>query len=848
MPQNIFQPTRFRSREQGVALVITLAILTIVTLLALAFLITARMELKSGSSYNDQILAKSLAKMAVDRALMEAVRQGAATVASGVNNGYAQNYSTRDLTQIDNYTNDALYFSGTIQGDFVTFDPVTNRTVNDPYWIGVTNNQGVLVGRFAYIAKGSVLDINAIGNIAGPSDTYRRGDSLYGSGYIGTSCTTGTINYIHGICPDVSLQKFLAKLGYADPVGSAQRILWYRYGWNPATAPTVGAYFPGNASTDNNCDGVLNNPTEYCENPLVGTANQFIGSLNQVYSGATPILATPIDLAYTNLANYATVGPTGDPNLTNIFKIARVNLNAMGTNAVSDVPILLSMFQTASISFVNPTNVAVNLIDFHTTNRYPTVYVTINGTTTNAYIGVKPTPYLNQIVLSNQLIQTTCLLSNSTSQLFCTGRFLNVSSVIFGEVWQPYIGTFPDSCQIVVTNTIKSSGATSGNLNRTIGSSNTFASIANGYTFNSATVLASTNITYSSNNLPIFVPGTVSITQTISSVQFLGNSVNLINQISQVVTNLTGTPVNLASFINGWSTNVWPAVPTQIPTNGMSKVANSVTNYWVTNLEADDPRMNLLYLQLNLNANCNLGAQNIMMSSDVLNPLTTYPTNTTAREGLSSFYVKTNSYVSIGEIGFVYRGEPWATIRLQPGGEGRLLDYVRVNDFVDVAGRVNINSDPNGPMGVWQSPALFALLDGVTNLVSASTQNYGTLTDAKIGSIIQGIYNYRTMRPLQSMQYIGEMCEVTNLMTDASGATISATNDAAREAIICQIANLLTTRSGGCTEVVGWGQVVKGATTNSVGMATGGVMMIIDATFQNVGGRIKLISYRYVTQ
>ena len=304
--------------------------------------------------------------------------------------------------------------------------------------------------------------------------------------------------------------------------------------------------------------------------------------------------------------------------------------------------------------------------------------------------------------------------------------------------------------------------------------------------------------------------------------------------------------------------------------------------------------MSLLYTQSNVSANCNLGAMNATCFPTGPNTYTNYP-DTGPREGTDSFFIKTNvfptakailtnAYVSVGEIGYVHRGEPWATIRLwpyqslaspttfYPYGDGGLLDYFRVNELIDVAGRINLNSDTNGPTGINQSPALFALFSGITNSwYTNSSYANGTLpgtgrvidgnNDDKITAIIRELGDYRAQMTNgvnnytgqdNLLTYVGELCAISNLTTytdDRNGTGIQQipyTDDANREALIRAVANLVTTwQSGGTSTILAWGQVVKGGdTTNSNGVP--GQIVKIQATFQTVNGKVQMTSYQYI--
>ena len=264
--------------------------------------------------------------------------------------------------------------------------------------------------------------------------------------------------------------------------------------------------------------------------------------------------------------------------------------------------------------------------------------------------------------------------------------------------------------------------------------------------------------------------------------------------------------------------------------------------------------MNLLYFQTNnLSANANLGAMNVACSPSSPNAFTGV-VDTGNREGTNSFYVQPGGYVTVGDIGYVHRGEPWATIRLQPYpahpyGDGILLDNFRVTDLTDVAGRINVNSDTNGPLGWSQSPALFALFSGITNPAYASPGNaIDGSSDDKIKAIINELGNYRKGLADGTMVYIGQMCAISNLTTDLSFSPIAYTDDANREAVIRAISNLITTwQSGGTAEIIGWGQVVKGGDTG-ITNGTPGLIVGIQARFKNENKRLKLTSFQYITQ
>ncbi len=939
---NTIRPSRFLHRchrqADGVALVVTLSMLAIVALLAVAFVLTARTEVKSGTAYNDQAAAKSLAKMAVDRAIMEIVRENKGDIVSGgeptgfiTADSYILVYSTNDFTKVDNWTND-LYLINQINPsthtmstipygsppgfDFVELDGQTGRSTLEPYWISVRTTDGILVGRFAYAGMGGLVDLNAIGNIAGKKvggfgSYIRPADTNFGYGYLGKLSTNNTVtsekDYTRGICADISLQKFLLKLGYnKDTVNtSAWCILNYRYGWGGGSFPGSQKR-PGQDGVDNNNDGIANNPSEYAVYPNLVSDDNALSALSEIWTipidGAVgwdlsgPTFGT-YDPAYTNLSDYASTGPSADPNIISPYVGTRVNLNAMTNGTAAIVANSVMQLTNVLMRFPQFTNnsiqVALNLIDFHTTNRYPTTFV--SGTRT--YAGIKPTPYINQILIR---YDTTFYRStNVGGAINKTNYWFRTSVSVTNEIWNPYPGTFPDTNNLVVTNVAVIFTNTTAAQPVRVGwkVSCLFSSPASGFTTNGISPSINTNVYYSTalgftnmlstgyySNWPTAaaVPGNIIISNIFMQATLCGsNSVsetNLIQQITTPVTNVLAIP--WPAYAN-WNTAPWLA-------GGAGKTNSTAVTSTIISLEADDPRLGILYNQTLGGPTYTLGSMNVN---------TCVPTNggvsivalsaaldTGYREGTNSFLTMTNlvisgyitnlPWITIGDIGYVHRGEPWATIRLQPYilpaspftlypyGDGGLLDYFRVSDLLDVAGRININVGLDGPLGANQSPALFALFSGITNPAYATVDRSidGSYGDSKITAIIKELGAYRatltnnlggvTTTSLNGTNgmftYIGQICAITNLITDLSNNPIPVTTDANREALIRAVANLITTwQGGGTSQILGWGQVVKGGDTTKSNGVPGQVVKIM-ATFQNVGGKIRITSYQYI--
>jgi len=736
-------------------------------------------------------------------------------------------------------------------GDFVNRDTNPCQSDGEPYWIEIKDAAGTKIGRFAYIAYGGLVDINAIGNIAGTSDAHKRTGGFLGS----------AINNTWGLASDVSLADFLAKLGYVDPDESARRILAYRYGWDSTGSPALGLHGPGVLGTDDDGDGAADNPAEY--NPVTPIADdQRIGDLAQLDNGNPPWPNTaPIapDPANVYLKEYATTD-SGESNLTNQLGVARFNINTnlpplgvvntfMYTNTV---PLVANAIRPYLSNSNQAWQLAVNLIDFRTPTRYPTVFTT-NLAPLRTFIGIKQTPYLNQIMRSNLVIQEKSIVG-AASNITYGVRVLTFLGV---ELWNPYNG-FPDPCTVISTNfqTYHLGGPGVATFNQIVPwiATNRFTPPPSGYSVAYTNHLAFLFTGYgnliTTNN---WAPPTLIVTQRMTGAMLFGNNnpTNLINLIGTVRTNVLSVALD------------WSVIPTnQYPRTNI---------VFYSNWEADDPRMNVLYLQPNGGPDFTLGSANVNTYQPTAsttvpgsypradNPFTasvleSASTNTGPREGIASFYVKGSNYISIGDIGFVHRGEPWSTIRLQPWpvNENRLLDIIRVNELKTIYGRISLNSDINFPPGVttnnYDGPAFHALLGGLTN--AAYTSAGSIIDDTKIKAIIKDLDDYRQAvlggQIYDSIRHIGEL---TNLTTRLNGTAIPHDNDYEREQILRDIANLVTVSRGGSSEIVAWGQVMKGNGTVPGGTVLGALVVIRAKFDRNAGpgGKIKLTKFQYIT-
>lgn len=157
------------------------------------------------------------------------------------------------------------------------------------------------------------------------------------------------------------------------------------------------------------------------------------------------------------------------------------------------------------------------------------------------------------------------------------------------------------------------------------------------------------------------------------------------------------------------------------------------------------------------------------------------------KDDYSSFYVKNKPFANIGEIGFIHKGE-WQTIKLEQGGDWRILDRITIVDPPEkpVEGRININT---------ASKSILEALPGIDSYLSRSIIRYGN----------------SKRKPFNE---IGEILEIL-LMTKSGSNGQDDDGDGyvdegdENEFIFRGLSNLITTRSN-CFTLISRGQVIRG--------------------------------------
>ena len=166
----------------------------------------------------------------------------------------------------------------------------------------------------------------------------------------------------------------------------------------------------------------------------------------------------------------------------------------------------------------------------------------------------------------------------------------------------------------------------------------------------------------------------------------------------------------------------------------------------------------------------------------------------------SKAVIRTNAMQSVGELGYIHRPEPFKYLTLQPGGgvaAGLIPDWAMLDLFTVgntaipnvTSGRININSAINPGASGPTTPRLVplkGLLNSIFTPLPPDVVAGNIYADTRVNADTYGMNEPATLSPI--FDTIGEICEAT-------GVADTGLNDAAKEATIRRIANLITVRS-----------------------------------------------------
>ena len=723
--------------ERGVALILTLAIITLVTLLLIAFVVSMRVENTASKSFNDIIKAREIAQGAVDQAvatIRQATTKGgpmpggvAGTILNYVTfPGAIYDYSSALVT-----ANIPLY---SVNAGGAVFPNITTN-LNGDMWITSTNGE-FQVANTATISAGWVYVAQNPSLALGPNN------------------------------PIIGRYAF-----WVDD--EASKINLNTAGTPPVTTPPSPDY--GN-SVSNEVDLGQLLPTPY----------SFVGAIQTRQTpplpGFTTIeeikLADPSDsdftanrfslTAYSNDANYPTY--TDDLDVLDRQRLVLANLHdttvsdsdILGTagNSVSNAYIRLSdpALQNVYSSIATPNafkdkytdaglkQFIANVIAYQHNPQNaadPQWFPPDGGGNPPTYLGLAKTPYINEV-----LISYTVTPANPPTTLVAT-----VARTVSVELFYMYDGTYTPGAEQVIVSGLSPLGGAS-------------------------------------------LPTTVIITPPAAPPTYVGQTASAYRRCDGPTDtgSLSGPPAaDVSATVNYYrSSKRLDYAAMNFSPQAISDTS-ATTTYQGSQL-IGDPAVNEQSGQWQAYKKITDGTLGAANKNTVTLAVYPYGLDT------SKVVIASAPMQSIGELGYIHHPTlAWTHLTLQPGGgntaANQIPDWAMLDLFTTVtpqtSGRININSFINpglatvAPSTRRQVP-LLALLNSLNSVIAPTTVAQQIYDDGNASrSDIYGMKDPNTTEPV--FDTIGEVCELPLL---ASGA-----NAAAKEAVIRRIGNLITVRS-----------------------------------------------------
>ncbi len=785
--------------DRGVALILTLAILTLVTLLLIAFVTSMRVENAASKNFNELIKARELAQAGVDEAV-GTIRAFTPPVtpsgpgftgtnyvtAPGVIYAYSQKFQTSThWTNVALFTSDPLNPNGsaslTNDGNEVDLNAnnvITGVSPPSPYpqtyptngviphlWVGWSNvvatvNGGPqLVGRYAYWVDDESAKVNL--NVASS-----RGNDL--EGYTPAAIDLLTL-----------FQPVLA----ADPLAATEVDNLTNYVQNTRPLDTIQS-------------AVMR--AQSFGGPLVGNAPSVSGSTFSNTQFYVTTHATSPDLT-----------PWGDLRL-NTLELSNMVANAGSLQAaVQAVYTYLNtedsnyaLWTGTGTKFASKYNLLqiaaniVNYIGYPNTANIPTDSGTYNSTVAPTYLGLKETPYLNELVISNTF-QVMTVAGSSPAQYY-----LLVNSYPLVELWYMYGNsqgwTATGNPQVLLLNNglgITVSGVTPNNV--PIPAKYPVKTIPSTMGPNTYAVVPTTPVSIQTATLSFSgpLPGSVNVTLSAGTITAIFTTQVAQNPGQQGRMDFAVIPFSASKPVN-------------IPTTGVQKPV-----LWAS--QCNDPRVkpiNNTWVQ-NLGATT-LGAPNSVPAFNL-----TAGSGTITGDGDTSCHTNAVNLIpnttgvgrqrgamTPGELAFIHTGIPWRTFSLQPWPptqnptepgppDWALLDFFSSANTLstDVVGRININQAIDAvypPSRLGPLSALLTNLQGTAYSQLIATQNVYRYPSSPAYFEAPSALGVTFCPAAYTM--VGEIANTQNL---SNFGTTPSTPKSVLETPVRDIANIITTRS-----------------------------------------------------
>lgn len=818
-------PLRGRSpchvHERGVALIVTLAVLAMLTVLLVAFVSNVRTERMASRAFTEQARARLGAQMAIEAAIYQMrtnlsapdyiSRISNVVYAGGVTNptvfffspvsgvwlpGYTRdvaNHLALPTTANSNNMNEAgtMFSNSFIANVRVPWAYFTNSLVAN----SAQSNRSVIRISYWIEDDSTKINVNYAGNVNGPGGTYSRSNDFSVAGM--------SLEGIPGIATadSASLVNDRAANGLYESLPSIMQVSGI--GWGDAYYHNTAAGYPGAV--------------------LFGTIGS--GEIERQTNGRL-----------------------------------RVNINDIATNinpntAVADLyAVINARYPTFATKYTSPglSQICANIVDYIDTNNVPTDADTSDFSGAG-YFGSELAPHLNEArfeVEAPITLRSGATAASGTNVVGITNRY----HLEFFNPFQTNV-TVPSATVFVVSNTPPVFV--------------TWTEPAGGTT--NTTANATTNILLGGFTVPAYgyaVANVIVETMTVSiPTNIAANVISCAIPTATTTTNIVrpagGSPTRL-----DYALIQYPAAAaanfiqkpggTAVPWGGTNNVHASVAS-------PGDPRFNHRAINWstnvgNLYPSLTFGSSNQTYRPDL--PLKYSDSNQVAHIIVDNgFPFRNGPMRSIGEIGNIGTISNWSTMMMY--GDGRpnfvgagpadyeLLDLFTVNPTNQVIrGKMNVNNTRDMMVDRTQYGSMFSLLYGIQMTPGATglacTNLFSPATVRDLGTYIA------TNGPYYS---IGDLCKL-RLLTNLPplGVYSNTVTDERREAVIRGIANIATVRGQNFTI---WGRAQILTTlqgrTNVMGDAMIQALVERRTVHNETTGAVltqqyKFISYRYLTE
>jgi Tfp pilus assembly protein PilX len=776
-----------RRDRRGVALILTLAILALVTLLLIAFVTSMRVENAASKNFNELVKARELARAGVDE-VVGTLRKFAPLVTQNGPGYTGTNYVTapgaiyaysQNIPTPTHWTNVALY----------TVDP---------------GNPNGVIPTSANLLMTNEVDLNANLVITGSGAVYNATSTVYTQLWVGWSSVTATVN------------------------GVSQMVGRYAY-WVDDESAKINVNVAGSRGNDSEGytpAGLDLRSLGFLQQEVASLTNYIqttrpLDTIESMMMLTPPLTVNPPNvtgITFSNTQFYVTahatspdVTPWGDWRMSTLYLS---NLVANAANPQAAVSAVLTFLNNEDSAFAawtglgnkfgtkygnaNLQQIAANIVDYI---GYPgsADIPTVGPGTPPTYLGLKETPYLNELVISN----TFQAIANPSTGI----ATLQINSYPLVELWYMY------------TN---SAGWTSaGNpqvpLQYALG-----MTIGGGFSPSAPTISGSSTITGPTSMGPNafwYPTGAIAPIWTTTCTYNFGQG----NPPTSVTVSLNPSTATATFSQNGTLTDyavigLTNSTVYTVPV-GNNVLGQTVSAVWAS--QCDDPRVKPVSTDWQLDPSPSLGSIN---SGSYNRGTVTTATSLPADGDTSCHIVSVNlpnttgsgrlrGAMTPGELAFIHTGVPWRTLHLQPlaSGETAPPDWVMLDWFsgantlsTDVVGRVNINQDIHAVTPITRfNPtypsypgSLYALLTNLQGWAYSQQSAAFNMTNYPSGAV------YYVQNPT-TLAVNNNFCpsaytmvgEIANTQSLSNFGTSPSTPKSVLETPVRDIINLITTRS-----------------------------------------------------